>query len=71
MHTKSQKAGKKPGSKMRFPGIGADAKALEMSPSFLWLCLTGRKDRPDVVESYWNLKRQQAQQFLSQTPEAA
>jgi hypothetical protein len=52
---------------MRFPGIGADAKALNVSPSFLWLCLTGRRDNSEVMEAYRNLKRQQARQILEET----
>jgi hypothetical protein len=56
---------------MRFPGIGADAKALDVSVSFLWQCLAGRKNRPEIVERYRQLKRQQARQLLEDTKQVA
>jgi hypothetical protein len=67
----SHKRGKKLGAKVQFHGIGADAAALKVSASYLWLCLTGRKDRQEIVEAYRELKRQQARQLLEQTQKAA
>jgi len=71
MAINSHKRGKKLGAKVQFPGIGADAVALKLSASYLWLCLTGRKDRKDIVAAYYELKRQQARQLLEETPKAA
>ncbi len=71
MAINSHKRGKKLGAKVRFPGIGADAAALKLSASYLWLCLTGRRDRKDIVDAYHDLKLKQARQLLEQTQKAA
>jgi hypothetical protein len=71
---KVRRKSKKPqGSKMRFSGIQADAKTLGYSISYLWLCLTGRRNRPQIVAAYQNLKRDQARAILaeSETQKAA
>ena len=57
--------GKRLGSKVQFFGIGADARTLGLSTSYLWRCLTGRITCEKIVSDYWELKKDQARRFLS------
>jgi len=71
MANNSQKRGKKLGSKIRFRGIGEDAKVLHVSAPYLWKILTGRVTHKEVESRYWNLKREQARTLLAETEQAA
>jgi len=46
--------------KVRFPGIVADARALEVRYEHLWRCLTGRRSSPPLLARYQQLKERQA-----------
>ena len=57
-------AGRRLGGKIKFPGIGADARQIGVSAPYLWQCLSGRKKNDKLVADYWALKRKQARRFL-------
>jgi hypothetical protein len=71
MRITNSKRGAKLGSKVKFQGISSDAKTLNVSTSYLWCCLTGRRRAQSIVDAYWNLKRDQARALLAETEKAA
>jgi hypothetical protein len=50
------KRGRKPGGKVRFHGITADAAALSVCASWLWLVLSGRRKSARLMQRYQSLK---------------
>lgn len=70
MATNGHNAGRKLGGKVKFPGISADADAIGISASYLWLCLTGRRKADHIVAEYWKLKKRQTENFLRQIPKS-
>jgi hypothetical protein len=67
MRRNKRNAGRKRGSGIRFQGLSSDARKLNISASYLWLCLSGRRNGARIVNAYLNLKKQQAIQFLTES----
>jgi hypothetical protein len=51
------KRGRKKGGKVQFPGLMADARALERSPGHLWRVLTGQRTGKSLLRRYQELKQ--------------
>lgn len=50
------KRGRKPGGFVRFPGLSRDARALGVSPSHLFHCLSGARTSVRLMTRYQALK---------------
>ena len=53
------KKGRKAGGKTRFPGLVANAAALNVTPTHLWRCLTGQRKSARLSKAYQDLKSSQ------------